>query len=186
MPKSGEYVKKFEREIKSPFIIYEDLESILVPEDNGKQNPNKSYTNKYQNHVACSYSYKLVCVDDKFSKSFKSYLGEDAVYNFISSMIEESKYCSGVMKKHFNKELVITKESNEDFGTSTQCSICDSDYIDTDVKVKDHCRIIGKYRGSVDRYCNIKVKLSYKFPVVFHNLKNYDGMLLSCHVRVSE
>ena len=30
-------------------------------------------------------------------------------------MIEESKYCSNVMKKHFNKELVMTKEDNEDF-----------------------------------------------------------------------
>ena len=41
--------------------------SILVPEDNGKQNPNESYTIKYQKHVACSYGYKLVCVDHKFS-----------------------------------------------------------------------------------------------------------------------
>ena len=48
-----------------------DFESILVPEDNGKQNLNESYTNKYQKHVACSYGYKLVCVDDKFSKPFK-------------------------------------------------------------------------------------------------------------------
>ena len=29
-------------------MIYADLESILVPEDNGKQDPNESYTNKYQ------------------------------------------------------------------------------------------------------------------------------------------
>ena len=56
------------------------------------------YCNKYQKHVACSYDYKLVCADDKFSKPFKPYLGEDAAYNFISSMIEESKYCSDVVK----------------------------------------------------------------------------------------
>ena len=31
-------------------------------------------------------------------------LSKDAVYNFISCMIEESKYCSQVMKKHFNRE----------------------------------------------------------------------------------
>ena len=81
MPKKGEYIKfkNFGIIIKSPFMIYVDFASILVPEDNGKQNPNKSYTNKYQKHVACSYGYKLVCVDDKFSKPFKSYLGEDAV-----------------------------------------------------------------------------------------------------------
>ena len=116
-------------------MIYADFESILVPEDNGKQNPNESYTNKYQKHVACSYGYKLVCVDDKFSKPFKSYLGEDAVYNFISSMIKESKYCSDVMKKHFNKELVMTKKDNEDFENSTKCWISDNDYIDNDVKI---------------------------------------------------
>ena len=33
-------------------------------------------------------------------------------------MIEESKYCSDVMKKHFNKELVITKKYDEDFEKS--------------------------------------------------------------------
>ena len=80
-------------------MIYADFQSILVPEDNGKLNSNKSYTYKYQKHVACSYGYRLVCVDDKISKPFKSYLGKDAVYNFIRSMIKESKYCCNVMKK---------------------------------------------------------------------------------------
>ena len=39
-------------------------------------------------------------------------------------MIEESKYCSDVMKKHFNKELVMTKKDNEDFESCTKCWIC--------------------------------------------------------------
>ena len=153
--KKDEYIKlkNFERKIKSLFMIYADFESILVPENNGKQNLLQPYTKKYQKHVAWSYGYNLVCVDDKFSKPFKSYLGEDAVYNFICSMIEESKYCSGVMKKHFNKELVMTKEDNEDFEKSTKCWVCDNDYIDGDVKVRDHCHITGKYRGSAHRDC---------------------------------
>ena len=54
---------------------------------------------------------------------------------FISSMTEESKYYSDVMKKLFNKELVMNKEDNEDFENSTKCWICDNDYIDGDVKV---------------------------------------------------
>ena len=114
-------------------MIYGDFESILVPEDNGMQNLNESYTNKYQEHVACSYGYKLECVDDKFSKPFKSYLDEHAAYNFISSMIKKSKYCSDVMKKHFNKEFVMTNKDNKDFENSTKCWICDNDYIDGDV-----------------------------------------------------
>ena len=75
-------------------MIYADFESIRVSEDNGKQSPNESFTNKYQKHVALSYVYKLVCVDNKFSKPFKSYLWKDDVYNFVSSMFEESKCCS--------------------------------------------------------------------------------------------
>ena len=103
-------------------MIYVDFESILVPDDNGKQNNlDESYTNKYQKHVACSYGYKLVCVDDKFSKPFKSYSGEDSVNNFINCTVEESKCCSDVIKKHFNKELVMTKKDVVDFGNSTKC-----------------------------------------------------------------
>ena len=57
MPKKGEYLKfkDFERKIKSSFMIYADLcESILEPEDNGKQNQNESCFSKYQKHIACS------------------------------------------------------------------------------------------------------------------------------------
>ena len=56
------------------------------------------------------YEYKLVCVDDKFTQPYKSYLGEDAVYSFIDSMVEESKYCGDGMKKHFNREFPMTKK----------------------------------------------------------------------------
>ena len=111
MPKKSEYVKfkNCERKLKPPLMIYADFESILVLEDSVKENPNESYTSKYQKHVACSYGYRLVCVNDKFSKPFKSNIGEDVVHNFISSMIKESKYCSDVIKKHFNKELEMAK-----------------------------------------------------------------------------
>ena len=83
--------------------------------------------NNYQKQLPCTYGYKLVCVDDKFRKPFKTYSAEDAVFNFITSMIEESKYCCKVIKN------------------STKCWICDNDYVDNDVKVRDHCHITGKY-----------------------------------------
>ena len=52
-------------------------------------------------------------------------------------MDEKSKYCSELMKKHFNKKIVMTKEDDEDFENSTNCWICD-------VKVRDHCHITRK------------------------------------------
>ena len=58
------------------------------------------------------------------SKDFKTYLGSDTVYNSIDSMIEERKYCIDMMKRHFNKELAMIKEENEDFQNYTKCGIC--------------------------------------------------------------
>ena len=59
MPKKDENIKfkNFDGKMISPFMIYADFESVLVPEDNEKQNPNESYTTKYQKHIGCSYGY---------------------------------------------------------------------------------------------------------------------------------
>ena len=48
-------------------------------------------------------------------------------------------------------------------------TICGNDYVDNDVKGRDHCHITGKYTGSAHR-----ILISIK-TVVFHNLKNYDS-----------
>ena len=52
-------------------------------------------------------------------------------------MIEESRFCTNAMKKKkcFNKEIVMTKEDDEDFEYSFKCCICDNVYVNGDVKV---------------------------------------------------
>ena len=92
-------------------------------------------------------------------------------------MIEESIYCNEEMKKHFNKDLVMTKEDN-DFKNSIKSWICDNDYIDTDVQVRGNCHITEKYRGPAHRDCSINLKFNQKIPIVFHSLKNYDSLLI--------
>ena len=71
----------------------------------------------------------------------------------------------------------MSKEDNEDFENCTKCWIFDNDYIEGDVKVKDHCHMTGKYRVSAHRDCNINIELNHEAPAVFHNLKNYDSHL---------
>ena len=50
--------------------------------------------------------------------------------------------------------------------------------IDGNVKVRDHCNMTRKYRGSRYRDCNIKVELNHEIPIVFHNLKKCDSHLI--------
>ena len=72
----------------------------------------------------------------------------------------------------------MTKKDNEDFENSTRRLICHNDYIDGDVKIRGHCHITGKYRGSAHRDCDMNVKLNHKVLVVFHNLQNYDSHII--------
>ena len=44
--------------------------------------------------------------------------------------------------------------------------------------VRDHCHITGRYRGSAHQSCNLNFKVTKKIPVVFHNLRGYDGHLI--------
>ena len=59
-------------------------------------------------YAGYSYGYKLVSVDDEFSKPFRSYSGEGAVFCFICSITEKSKYFSGVTKKS-----ILTKSCDD-------------------------------------------------------------------------
>ena len=47
----------------------------------------------------------------------------------------------------------MTKKENEDFENSTWGWIFDHVYVEGDIKVRDHCHIAGKYRGSAHRWC---------------------------------
>ena len=88
-------------------------------------------------------------------------------------MLEEVEYCKAVVKKHFNKLLVMTKDDETRFKLMDKCSICGTKYTDKDVRVRDHCHITGKFRGSAHQECNLKLRIKpedIKVLVIFHNL----------------
>ena len=80
------------------------------------------------------------------------------------------------MKKHFNKNLIMSSEEEEQTERSEICSICNK-LVENDNKVRDHCHITEKYRGVAYSNCNINLKIS-KLPIIFHNLSGYDSHLI--------
>ena len=48
---------------------------------------------------------------------------KNAVFKFIQCIFKEYDYCVRVMKKHFNKNLIMTTEENEEFERSNICWI---------------------------------------------------------------
>ena len=47
-------------------------------------------------------------------------------------MLEEEKYCEEIRKKHFNKNIIMTKENKDDFKKAESCYICCKKYKITD------------------------------------------------------
>ena len=84
-----------------------------------------SYSKKYQDHIPCSFAYKLVCLDDKFDNSIVVFRSKNATYEFIKTILKEYQYCKKIMKKHFNKDLIMSEEEGEQFQSSNTCWICE-------------------------------------------------------------
>ena len=83
-----------------------------------------SYSKRYHSHISCSFAYKVVSVNDRFVKPNFVFRGENRTYEFIKSILKEYEHCKKVMKKHFNKNLIITKEEEDQYQSSNTCWIC--------------------------------------------------------------
>ena len=166
--------RNYFKQLPAPFKIYADFECNLRDVEIYEG----SYTRKYHDHVPCSYAYKIVCIDDKFSKPIIIYRSENAAYEFIKAILKEYKYCKKIIKKHFNKNLIMSKEEEYSFQQSNNCWICKKLIDNDNEKARDHCHVTGKFRGAGHWNFNINFQLTKEIPVIFHNLKGYDGHLI--------
>ena len=87
-----------------------------------------SHTESYQKYKDCGYGYKVVCCyDDKYSKYSKTvqiYRGENAVHKFMAKMFEQVEWCKRIKHKHFNKDMILTEDDEQNFKNADKCYIC--------------------------------------------------------------
>ena len=43
---------------------------------------------KCQDDIPCSFAYKVVCIEDRFTKGIVVYRGENATYEFIKAILK--------------------------------------------------------------------------------------------------
>ena len=60
------------------------------------------------------------------------------------------------MKKHFNKNLIMSEEEEHLFQQSNSCWICKKLINHDDEKVRNHCHITSKFRRAAHQNCNLK------------------------------
>ena len=135
----------------------------------------------YQEHIACSFSYKIVSsVVPDFDKPIVWYRGEDATDEFVRVLQREAEeLCADYIETP--QELEFSEDHEVHFECALVCHICQQIIADDNDRVRDHCHFTGVYRGVAHNACNLNYRSSpksWKLPVVIHNLKGYDGHLI--------
>ena len=101
-------LNRVKRSLKVPFVILVDFRSILKTGTDSKSDcPN---IRKHQHNIAGSYGYNSISVDEKYSRPYKSYFGEDAIEKFISDVISEREYYRRLLARNFNETPVMTEK----------------------------------------------------------------------------
>ena len=107
-------LKNYFKQLAVLFEIYADFQCLLnaIPLKGVKSSHknNGSYTEKYQDHIPCSYAYKVVCINNKFSKMVVLYRRKNVISRFIEAILKEYDYCKKMIKKHFNKNRMSAEE----------------------------------------------------------------------------
>ena len=99
---------------------------------------------------------------------------------FLKSLHQEVVNINAIFAKP--KPIHMSEKNEKDFQSATQCWICQKEFNDEkNPKVRDHCHILGLYRGPAHKTCNTKLVIKpwiTPITVVFHNLKGYDSHLI--------
>ena len=82
--------KNYFKQLHVLFKVYADFECLLKGVQSSDKN-NGSYTEKYQDHIPCSFAYKVVCIDNKVSKRVVIYRGKNSLEQFLMIMITVKK-----------------------------------------------------------------------------------------------
>ena len=90
------------KQLAVPFKIYADFKCNVKGVKSSDKN-NASYTKQYQSHYSL-YAYKVVCINDKFSKPVVLRRGKNAVNKFIEAIQKENDYYEKVIKNHFDEK----------------------------------------------------------------------------------
>lgn len=165
--------KNYSHKEPVPFIIYGDVESILVPIEDNNNNPALKSL-KYQKHVAFSIAYYIKCNYDNSLSKFKMYTGADCIQWFVNELQNLAFELDDVYKNCVPMNLLSHKEMCE-YENATHCHICEKPFLELEHKVRDHNHFTGKFRGAAHNACNLNYKEKNIIPVVFHNLSGYDS-----------
>ena len=134
MPNEDNKIIKYnqgEKSIKSPFIIYADLECLLEKISTCYNNPEKSSTTERNKHTPLGCSLFTHCSFDETKNKLDYYRGEDCMKKFCKDLREHATKIIYYEKKD---KIPLTKKEEENHNNQKVCYICKKEFDANDKK----------------------------------------------------
>ena len=164
---------KTEYQLRLPFVICADFESVLCKQDSCEPSLSKSFTTQYHQHVPCGSCIYVKCSDGRYFEVLQVNIGYDTAETFLDQVLATATIC----RQHLANRIPmkqLTQEQWREYNNATNCSICTKPFMSTDKKVRDHNHLTGEYRGPAHNACNLNYRIDpkkVKIPSIIHNLK---------------
>ena len=124
MPNEDNKIIKYnqgEKSIRSPFIIYADLECLLEKISTCYNNLEESSTTEINKHTPSGYSLFTHCSFDKTKNKLDYYRGEDCMKKLFLNLREHATKIINCEKK---KMIPLTKKEEKNHNKQKVCCIC--------------------------------------------------------------
>ena len=166
--------KPGKKSLKRAFVIYADLECLLL-KMNTCNNNNKSYTTAKALPKPSGYSLLTSCSFDKSESKQIYYRERDCMKRFCHDLKE---HVTRITDYEMEPMDPLTEDEKESYENQELCHICDKQFYTVNnkkmKKVRDHCHYTGKYRGAAHSKCNLSYKIVKEILVLFHSGSVYD------------
>ena len=161
-----------------PVVIYADFESMNLKLHTVKSSDSKPYNILIFKQEVISFGmYIKSDYNNLFTSQYHTYTGYDAKEKFVETIIKTYNNISQKLYYYSkaNERVRLTHTQQQEFNRATCCYICNKEFSEKRIKIREHNHFNGKYRGAACQSCNTNEgKASKIIPVFFHNGSRYD------------
>jgi hypothetical protein len=155
----------FRNVFRVPFVIYYDIESMLVP----------SETEKTTNHVPISICAFTKCTVDTHSSRPRVFTGKDCIELFLKHLKEEEKRIVRILATH-HSELSWNDDDEDRLLNAQECDVCHMPFDVDHPKYRDHDHLNDSGDTNVRfitcNRCNLnfgRQRTTCRIPIIAHN-----------------
>ena len=132
--------KPGKKSLNHPFIIYANLECLLLKMNICNNNPNMSHTTAKALHKPSGYSLLTSCLFDKSKNKPTYYSGKDCMKSFCDDL---KKHVARITSYKLKPMDPLTEKEKESYKNQELCHICEKEFCTNNNKeirkVRNHC-----------------------------------------------